>query len=607
MSKFELQISSDGRAWTVKSAFADEQSAMRQAQAMSRDAKFKGVRVVNTSFGRDKVVWEYENKKEPPLTAVAVENAPACANLDDFYKFGARRSGGRILRKFLERHGITALELLYSQGHLKMANRTDPLFTQAVGVAAKVTAEAAGVPMQKRIEFYYKIFDRILQQARGAEDDAQPYKILKAEGADAMVSRIRAEREGGHVAFFIRSAFARLLNEEGDYGKKLGLLIDLIDGGATETALPYIDEATAEIIDSAGALREILGGQPDLARALGTMVDLVGGRLERAPGVLGRLNDAFGQADLPLTREVLIDRIRAQFGGVSKLTREGGNAESAAYRTLLARMIEPTGLLGGAPVAEAAARRGAAVFSPDEADQRVEFGIEGVIGLFPQATGRIGFLLDLGATETGAKYDFAIVRGLSELIMKAQTAEAFAIGARNADGAIEQLRAARALIETAPGAPEDWRPRFLDKIDSLIADPDGRSAAPTAPAAGAPAMSDKPLGARNFAAGEHLFREGEPGDEAYLLKAGSVEISRRQGNRDTPLATVGRGAIIGEMALIDDQPRMASAKAVEAVEATVIPKDGFKQRLARLQTIDPVMKRLLEVFVERIRVQTRRN
>ena len=61
------------------------------------------------------------------------------------------------------------------------------------------------------------------------------------------------------------------------------------------------------------------------------------------------------------------------------------------------------------------------------------------------------------------------------------------------------------------------------------------------------------------------------------------------------------------MALIDDQPRMASAKAVEAVEATVIPKDGFKQRLARLQTIDPVMKRLLEVFVERIRVQTRRS
>ena len=118
-------------------------------------------------------------------------------------------------------------------------------------------------------------------------------------------------------------------------------------------------------------------------------------------------------------------------------------------------------------------------------------------------------------------------------------------------------------------------------------------------------MSDKPLGSRRFASGDHLFREGDPGDVAYLIKAGSVEILRRTGNRETPLAKVGRGAIIGEMALIDDQPRMASAKAVDAVEATVIPLDSFKARLARLQSVDPVMKRLLEVFVERIRIQTR--
>ncbi|MEM6490315.1 MAG: cyclic nucleotide-binding domain-containing protein [Pseudomonadota bacterium] len=461
--------------------------------------------------------------------------------------------------------------------------------------------------MQKRIEFYYKAFDKILQHARDAEDDSAPYKLLKREGADAMVHSIRADREGGHVAYFIRSGFARLLNEEGDYSKKLGLLIDLIDAGAGDSSLPYIDEATAEIIDSAGALREVLGGQPDLARALGTMVDLVGGKLERAPGVLGRLNDVFAKTDLPLTREVLIDRVRGQFGGVNKLTREGGEAESTAYRTLLRQMIMPTGLIGGAAVAEAAARRGAAVFSPDEADQRVEFGVEGVLSLFPDAPGRIGFLLDIGTTETGAKYDFAVTRGLSELIMKPQTAEEFATGARTPQAAVEQLRVARDLMETAPGAPEDWRPRFLEKLESLIADPEGRAIAPATQESGANAMSDKPLGARTFAAGEFIFQEGEPGDEAYLIKSGSIEISRRQGNRETPLATVSRGAIIGEMALIDDQPRMASAKAVDNVEATVIPKDGFKQRLARLQTIDPVMKRLLEVFVERIRVQTRRN
>lgn len=605
---FEIHISRDGTAWSVKSAHDAQDEAMKTAQALARNPQLKGVRVVNTAFGRDKVVFEHENKKEPPLMAVSVEAAPPCANLDDFYKLGARVAGARILRKFLDRHAITAIELLYSQGHLKMLNRTDPLFMQAVGVAAKVTAEAAGETQQKRIEFYYKAFDRILQHARDAEDDAVAYKILKQEGAEAMVRRMRADREGGHVAFFIRNGFARLLGEEGDYAKKLGLILDQLESGAAADALPYLDEIIAEIIDGAGALREVLGAQPDLARALVTIARLIMGRIEREDGSpLARLSKALGAHPLELTRDVLIERLRAQFGGTQKLTREGGEHETRAYRELLKLLVNRAGLLGGAAVAEAAARRGAAVFSKDEADQRVEFGIEGVAGQIPYISGRIGFLLDLSGTETGQKYDFAVIRGLSEIIMKPQTAMAFAPGAPNLEAAIAELRRARDLLEGAQHLSEDWKPRFVEKLGLLIADPEGRGAAAPPPAQGVPPMSDAPLGQRTFASGDYLFREGDPGDEAYLIKSGSVEISRRQGNRETPLAKVGRGGIIGEMALIDDQPRMATARALELVEATVIPKAGFKQRLARLQSVDPVMKRLLEVFVERIRVQTRRN
>ncbi len=58
-----------------------------------------------------------------------------------------------------------------------------------------------------------------------------------------------------------------------------------------------------------------------------------------------------------------------------------------------------------------------------------------------------------------------------------------------------------------------------------------------------------------FASGQILFREGEAGDVLYIVAEGQVDI---QANGQL-LETLGPGDILGEMALIDDQPRMATA------------------------------------------------
>ena len=114
-------------------------------------------------------------------------------------------------------------------------------------------------------------------------------------------------------------------------------------------------------------------------------------------------------------------------------------------------------------------------------------------------------------------------------------------------------------------------------------------------------VSDKHLTRKTFAAGEYIFREGDKGDEAYLIKTGKVEISRKSGGRDIVIAEVGVGSIIGEMALIDSKPRMATAKALRKSELTIIPKKDLKMRLDRLQKFDPVMRRLMGLMVERMR------
>ena len=62
--------------------------------------------------------------------------------------------------------------------------------------------------------------------------------------------------------------------------------------------------------------------------------------------------------------------------------------------------------------------------------------------------------------------------------------------------------------------------------------------------------------------GDFVFKEGEEGNQAYVVQEGTIDIVRKNSEgEDIVLGTVEKGAIFGEMALIDDQPRMATARA----------------------------------------------
>jgi CRP/FNR family cyclic AMP-dependent transcriptional regulator len=74
-----------------------------------------------------------------------------------------------------------------------------------------------------------------------------------------------------------------------------------------------------------------------------------------------------------------------------------------------------------------------------------------------------------------------------------------------------------------------------------------------------------------FKAGEIIFKEGDPGHEMYVIRSGRVEV--RRGNR--VLGTLGEKSIVGEMALIDDAPRSATAVAVTDVSLVPIGEKQF--------------------------------
>lgn len=121
----------------------------------------------------------------------------------------------------------------------------------------------------------------------------------------------------------------------------------------------------------------------------------------------------------------------------------------------------------------------------------------------------------------------------------------------------------------------------------------------------APDLSDEDLDAltqgaqlKSCAAGETLFAEGSAADGLYLIRRGSVTVSRRIGGHEVVLSYVAAGNYVGEMALLSDAPRMGTVRASVATEAIVLDGARFKQTVARYPKLRASLE---ERFLERIR------
>ncbi len=77
--------------------------------------------------------------------------------------------------------------------------------------------------------------------------------------------------------------------------------------------------------------------------------------------------------------------------------------------------------------------------------------------------------------------------------------------------------------------------------------------------------------------GEELFAEGSPGNRAYVIVSGELEIVKVSGTRQVLLALRGPGEVIGEMALLQDRPRMASVLARQPTRLLAIEREQLQE------------------------------
>ena len=102
-----------------------------------------------------------------------------------------------------------------------------------------------------------------------------------------------------------------------------------------------------------------------------------------------------------------------------------------------------------------------------------------------------------------------------------------------------------------------------------------------------------------YRAGESVFFEGDIGELAYVVDSGEIRIARkRTTGEELTLAHLNRGDLFGELALIDDQPRSASATAASDSELMTLDRATFQEQL---QVNPERCRRLFRIFSARMR------
>ena len=111
---------------------------------------------------------------------------------------------------------------------------------------------------------------------------------------------------------------------------------------------------------------------------------------------------------------------------------------------------------------------------------------------------------------------------------------------------------------------------------------------------------------KRYAAEETIFREGDPGKALFIIQEGRISIAR-VADGDRPLAVLGPGAYFGELALIEDQPRFAGARADEETLLLILYKSHFDDLIEGHKALAVhIMENLLKTLAGYVRAEQSR-
>lgn len=589
---YEVYAFSGGR-WNLDSEYPSKSEAMERVSALQSSSGFEGVRVTQIDpKGGEQVVHEEVKGGNDAIKPVSVDWAPLCAQAEDVYKFPSRRTIGRVARQFLDSQGISALELLFDASRLTMIERMDGFFPSAMSMTAGVQAKLSGSKPTERSDALYAAFGRVRDYAKEHKKTFEEDVVtLETGGLSFLLSKRQSmpERLG---------ALAAYMSKAGDWGDKVQRLLKLAGKDVTGEGLALVDGAVAEIMDGAEAVKDILGGQKDTGSALMGLAQLARGHHEPskiASNALVAMANVLDSARWPLTADTLFGRVARGLAGTRPLTREGGEMDRELFVRLIREATDSDGLVGGPAMVEAVVMRAKIALGRSDDNLSTEGALEQILFLLPSRAARLGMLLDACRSGLWERYNSAIMGQLAHMIRQVQSIHELVPDGTSPGETQRIIEGLKARVE-ADDLPQALRESLGKAFRGLLENKKGAPPPVKRDDKEVAAMASEP-GRKSFADGTVIFSEGDEGAEAFVIASGQVDIL--SGNR--LLATVGKGEIIGEIALIDNQPRMASARASGDVEVICISQENLKSRIERLGNTDRVMRLIMDTLVRRLR------
>ncbi len=108
---------------------------------------------------------------------------------------------------------------------------------------------------------------------------------------------------------------------------------------------------------------------------------------------------------------------------------------------------------------------------------------------------------------------------------------------------------------------------------------------------------------KTFKKGSYLFRENDLSKDLYIVQSGRVRVFRKDGPKEVDLCHLGKGAVFGEMALIDGRSRSASVAAMEDTEVAILGPDDFSRKT---QDVPAWFYSIMKVIIQRLRDANKR-
>jgi hypothetical protein len=469
---FDVEIR-QGSRWVIDSTREREYPARQRANELLANPKCPGARIIRTwvradGVGVDTEIFcqtrELQNDEKLRITPV---DAPIgkCHTLQAFFSFESRQLMSRIFRTYLAGTVLTPTEIIHNVWHLKRIQEKDGLVRAAVEMVATLqTTDGAQSSSARRTELYQAI-DAMVDRAGTIDTSTLPklnrkFSEVMAQLGDGM--------DDDRRHYVMLAALSRDLGKQPGWVGKLALLCDMADAESEPEALGLLDGVMADVLGIDVNL-EILGVQPTRLTTILALLDLAAGiapvRAATTGDVCAGLCRLLACGKLPASRRSIIARTHRVICAPGLLVPNDPEHEPQALGRIIARMLIPSGLLGGPDTAHALTQRYSRIVEQGGKTGR-RAAMKGVFQAMPDLAYGTIYLCDLGRSHI-AQDHMADLEDLLAPVLTAPDLRCFCQPDLEPQASLARATAAYHAVANAPFLPA-IKASVCEHIDILL-------------------------------------------------------------------------------------------------------------------------------------------